>query len=58
MKIRFTRSGQTVLNGKHVTGHDVCTVSKAVGEALISGGDWEAVEEPKESPKQNEDEEK
>jgi len=58
MKIRFTRSGQTVLNGKHVTGHEVCTVSKAVGEALINGGEWEAVDEPKESPKTTDDEEK
>ena len=57
MKVRFTRSGQTVLNGKHVTGRDVCTVSKAAGEALISGGEWEAVDEPKESPKTTEDEE-
>ncbi len=57
MKIRFTRSGQTVLNGKHVTGSDICTVSKAVGEALINGGEWEAVDEPKESPKTTEDEE-
>ena len=47
MKIRFTRSGQTVLNGKYVT----------VGEALINGGEWEAVDEPKESPKTTEDEE-
>ena len=57
MKIRFTRSGQTVLNGKHVTGHEVCTVSKAVGEALINGGEWEAVSDPEETPKQTEDEE-
>ena len=58
MKIRFLRSGQTVLNGKHVTGNDICTVSKAAGKALIDSGEWEAVSEPEESPKQNEDEEK
>ena len=57
MKIRFTRSGQTVLNGKHVTGSDICTLSKAAREPLISGGEWEAVEEPKKSPETTEDEE-
>jgi len=58
MKIRFLRSGQTVLNGKHVTGSDICTVNKSAGKALIDSGEWEAVSEPEESPKQNEDEEK
>ena len=57
MKIRFTRSGQTVLNGKYVTGNDVCTVSKSAGKALIDGGEWEAVSDPEETPKQTEDEE-
>jgi len=58
MKIRFLRSGQTVLNGKHVTGSDICTVNKSAGKALIDGGEWEAVDDPEETPKQNDDEER
>jgi len=50
MKVRFLRSGQTVLNGKHVTGADECTVNKELAKTLIDSGEWEAVEETDEAP--------
>lgn len=49
MKVRFLRSGQTVLNGKHVTGADECTVNKELGKKLIDSGEWEAVKETAET---------
>lgn len=58
MKVRFNRSGQTVLNGKHVTSADVCTVSKTLGQKLIDTGAWVEVIEPKASANQDEQEEK
>ena len=51
MKVRFLRSGQTVLNGKPVTGADECTVNKELAKTLIDSGEWEAVEETAEDPK-------
>ena len=51
MKIRFLRSGQTVLNGSYVTRADICTVNKELGNTLIDSGKWEAVEETAEEPK-------
>ena len=45
MKVRFNRSGQTVLNGRHVTRHDVCTVNKATGTELVKSGEWDEVKE-------------
>jgi len=50
MKVRFLRSGQTVLNGKHVTGADECTVNKELAKKLIDSGEWESVEETAEAP--------
>ena len=45
MKIRFNRSGQTVVNGEHVTQNDVVDVPDEMGAALVASGSWDQIKD-------------